>query len=132
MDKQSQKGTKNPRFEVAHKGRENYKNKLKESILNDANRGSRDASNASNEITSTTSNASNETTSATNTVTTPATSTNSTATTISSDTYVYGVGILAVLAIEVCVFLAYNTSQAANKEQANEKQDQPPELRHIL
>ena len=110
MDKQSQKGTKNPkRFEAARKGRENYMNKLKESILNDANKGSGDASNASNEITSTTSNASNKTTSATNTVTTPATSNNSTATTISSDTYVYGVGILAVLAIDVCVFLAYNT-----------------------
>ena len=109
MDNQSQKGTKNPRFEVAHKGRENYMNKLKESILNDANKGSGDASNASNEITSTTSNASNKTTSTTNTVTTPATSNNSTATTISSDTYVYGVGILAVLAIDVCVFLAYNT-----------------------
>ena len=28
----------------------------------------------------------------------------------SNDTYVYGVGILAVLAIGVCVFFAYNTS----------------------
>ena len=37
----------------------------------------------------------------------------------SNDTYVYGVGIIAVLAIGVCVFFAYNTSQA--KKQANEK-----------
>ena len=35
----------------------------------------------------------------------------------SNDTYVYGVGIIAVLAIGVCVFFAYNTSQA--KKQAN-------------
>ena len=48
----------------------------------------------------------------------------------SNDTYVYGVGILAVLAIGVCVFFAYNTSE--NKKQANEKQDQPPKRRHML
>ena len=39
----------------------------------------------------------------------------------SNDTYVYGVGILAVLAIGVCVFFAYNTFWAKNKKQANEK-----------
>ena len=39
----------------------------------------------------------------------------------SNDTYVYGVGILAVLAIGVCVFFAYNTFLAKNKKQANEK-----------
>ena len=51
----------------------------------------------------------------------------------SNDTYVYGVGILAVLAIGVCVFFAYNTtSQAKNKKQANEKKDQPPKRRHML
>ena len=33
----------------------------------------------------------------------------------SNDTYVYGVGILAVLAIGVCVFFAYNTFQPKNK-----------------
>ena len=33
----------------------------------------------------------------------------------SNGAYVYGVGILAVLAIGVCVFFAYKTSQAANK-----------------
>ena len=36
----------------------------------------------------------------------------------SNDTYVYGVGILAVLAIGVCAFFAYNTFP---KKQANEK-----------
>ena len=40
-------------------------------------------------------------------------------TTISNDTCVYGVGLLAVLAIGVCVFFTYNTSQAKNKKQAS-------------
>ena len=71
-------------------------NKLKESILNDARKGSGDTTNASN-----------ETTSATNTAATPATSTNNTTTTTrSNDTYVYGVLMLAVLAISVCLFFA--------------------------
>ena len=120
MDKASQKVTKDPkRVEAAYKGRENYINKLKESILNDAKKGD-------------TSNASNETTSAINTATTPATNTANTATRRSSDAYIYGVATLAVLAIGVCVFFAYNTSQAANKKQVNEKQDQPPKRRHML
>ena len=33
-----------------------------------------------------------------------------------NDTYFYGVGILAVLANGVCVFFAYNSSQAKNKK----------------
>ena len=48
----------------------------------------------------------------------------------SNDSYVYGVGILAVDAIDVCVFFAYNTSQA--KKLVNEKQDQPPKRSHML
>ena len=48
------------------------------------------------------------------------------------DTYAYGVGILAVLAIGVCVFFAYNTFQPKNKKQANEKQNQPPKRRHVF
>ena len=112
MGKTSEKVTKDPkRVEAASKGREKYMNKLKGSILNDAKKGSRDTTNTSNETTSPTTNASNETTG-------PA---NNTTTIRSSDTSVYGVGILAVLAIGVCVFLAYNTSQAKNKKQANEK-----------
>ena len=73
-----------------------------------------------NDVKKDTSNVSHETTSATNTVITPTTSTSNPAT---SDTYIYGVGILAVLAIGICIFFAYNTSQAANKKQVNEKQD---------
>ena len=38
-----------------------------------------------------------------------------------NDTYVYGVVILAVLAIGVCVFFVYNTFQLNNKKQAIEK-----------
>ena len=44
--------------------------------------------------------------------------------------YVYGVGMLAVLAIGVCVFFAYNTFQP--KKLLNEKQDQPPKQHHML
>ena len=99
MDKTSQKVTKDPkRVEAARKSRENYMNKLKENILNDARKGDEDTSNASN-----------ETTCATNTATAPPTSTTSTTTTTrSSDTYVYGLGILAALAIIVSVFFTYN------------------------
>ena len=123
MDKTPEKvrRDKDPkRVVAAHKGREKYMNKLNKSILNDVKKGSGDTTNASNEATSATNNASNETTSVTNT-----------ATTRSNDTYVYGVGIFAVLVIGACVFFAYNTSQA--KKQANEeKQDQPPKQRPML
>ena len=47
-------------------------------------------------------------------------------TTRSNDTYVYGVDILDVLAIGVCVFFAYTASQAKNKKTVNEKQHQLP------
>ena len=50
----------------------------------------------------------------------------------SNDTYVYGVGILAVLAIGVCVFFIYNTFQPKNKKLVNEKQNQPAKRRHML
>ena len=33
-----------------------------------------------------------------------------------NDTYIYGVGILAVLVISVCVFFTYNTFQPKNKK----------------
>ena len=50
----------------------------------------------------------------------------------SNDTYVYGVGMLGVLAIGVCLFFAYNTFQSKNKKQVNEKKDQQPKRRHML
>ena len=54
----------------------------------------------------------------------------------SNDTYVYDVGILAILAIGVCVFFTYNTFP---KKQTNDclaaqheqKKDQPPKKRHM-
>ena len=106
-------------------------NKFKESILNDGKKGGRDTTNASNETTNANNeatNASNETTSATNIATYPTAG----STTRPNDTYVYGVGILAVLAIGVCVFFAYNTFQSKNKKLVNEKQDQTPKQRHML
>ena len=48
----------------------------------------------------------------------------------SSDTYIYGAGILAVLAIGACVFFAYNTFQP--KKLINEKKDQQPKRCHTL
>ena len=44
----------------------------------------------------------------------------------------YGVGILAVLVIGVCVIFAYNTFQSKNKKLVNEKQDQPPKRFHAF
>ena len=123
MDKTSKKVTKDPkRVDAARKGREKYMNKLKESILNDAKKGGGDTTNANNE----TANASNETTSATNIATTDANNNN---TTRSNATYVYGVDMLAALAIGVCVFFAYNSFP---KKLVNEKQHQPPKRRHRL
>ena len=43
----------------------------------------------------------------------------------SNDTYFYGVGILAVLAIGVCVLFGYNIFHP-KKTTNDEKQDQPP------
>ena len=94
--------------------------KMKESILNDAKKGSTDTKNSSNETTSSSKNSSTETTSVTNSTTTR-----------SSNTYVYGVGIVVVLSIGVSVFFAYNTF-SKNKKLINEKQDQLPKRRHML
>ena len=45
----------------------------------------------------------------------------------SNDTYIYGVGMLAVLAIGVYVFFSYSAF-SKNKKQANEKKYQPQRL----
>ena len=47
----------------------------------------------------------------------------------SNDTYVYGVGILAVLAISVCVFFA--CSQAKNKKKGNDRSTAQHEQKRI-
>ena len=95
-------------------------NKLKESLLNDIKKVRGDTTNGSNETTSATNNSSIETTSVTNTTTTRP-----------NDTYVYGIGIIAVLAIGVCVFFAYSTFPK-NKKLISEKKDQPSKRRHML
>ena len=48
----------------------------------------------------------------------------------SNDTYVYGVGMLAVIVIGVCVVFTYNTFQPKSKKLVNEKQ--PPKRRHMI
>ena len=47
----------------------------------------------------------------------------------SNDTYPYGVAILAVLAIGVCVFFPF---QGKNEKNVNKKQDQPPHRLHVF
>ena len=95
---------------------------MKENILNDAKKGCGDTTISSNETTdptiksgnettSPTTNLSNETTSSTDNSSNETTSVTNTTTTRSNDTYVYGDGIIAVLAIGVCVFFAYDTFQ---------------------
>ena len=114
MDKTSEKVTKDPKcVEAGCKDRKNFMNKLKEDISDNAKKGSGDTTNTSNETTCLTNNASNETTSPTNNTSNETISTNNTTTTRSNDNYIYGVGMLAVLAISVCVFF---TSQAKNKK----------------
>ena len=123
----SQKVTKDKdpkRVDPGRKGRENFMKKMKEDILNDVKKGGGDTTNSSNEITSPTKNPGNEPTSST--------TNSSNKTTRSNNTYIHGVGIVAVLAIGVCVFFAYNTFQPKNKKQANEKEDQRPKRRHML
>ena len=89
MDKTSQKVTKDKdpkRVDVGRKGRGSFMKNVKENILNDAKKGGGNTTNSSNETISIT----------------------NTAATRSNDTYVYGVGVLGVLAIAGCVFFTYN------------------------
>ena len=52
-------------------------------------------------------------------------------TVLANDTYVYGLGMLAVLAIGGCVFFAYNTFQP-KKLLLDVKKNQSPERGHML
>ena len=134
MDKTSQKLTKDKelkRVDAGRKGRENFMKKMKEDVLHDAKKGGGDITNSSNETTRPTTNASNETNSSTNNSSNETSSITNNATTRSNGTYVYGLGIVAVLAIGVCVFFAYSTFQNNNKKLINEKKDRPQRL-HIF
>ena len=119
MDKTSQKVTKDPkRQERGKKSHETYMKRLKEKILED------------NQLP-TPSPMDGPTPSASSSTGSPTPSTPS-HTTRSNDTYVYGVGMLAILVISICVFFAYNTFQPKNKKLVNGKQDQTPKRRHML
>ena len=107
MDKTSQKVTKNKdpkRVDSGRKGRENFMKKMKENILNDAKKGGGDTTNSSNDTTSPNNNSNDETTSATNNSSNETTSVTNTPAARPNNTYVYGVGVLSVFAIGVCVF----------------------------
>ena len=124
MGETSQKVTKDPkRPERGKKSYKTYMKKLKQKILED------------NQDKSTPSDSSSTGGSTSSTTSSTGDPTHSTPlyTTRSNDTYVYGVGILAVLAAGVCVFFAYNTFQAKIKKLVNDrpaaqheqKKDQP-------
>ena len=110
MDKTSEKVTKDPkRQERGKKSQETYLKRLKKEILEELSTSAGDpmlptSSPTGNSTPSTSYSTGNST---------PSTLSH---TTKSNDTYVYGVGILAILAIGVCVFFAYNTFQPKNKK----------------
>ena len=134
MYKTPEKVTKDPkRVEQGRKPlrKRTLHKKMKEDILKNVRKGSGDTTNSSNETISSTNNSSNETTSPNINSSNETTSVTNTATTRPNDTYVYGGGIIAVVAIGVCLFFAYNTFQPKKKKSIKEKQDQPPR-RHML
>ena len=109
MEKTSQEVTKDPkRQEQGKKSHTTYMKRLKEKILEEDNH--LPTSPPTDRPTPSTSSSTGNST--------PSTPSHAER---SNDTYVYGVGILAVLAIGVCVFFAYNTSQAENKRLINKK-----------
>ena len=115
MDKTPEKVTKDPkRQERGKKSQETYVKRLKEKILEDNQVPTPSPTDRS---TPSTPSSTPPTSSSTGD---PTPSTPSHVTKL-NDTYVYGVGILAVLAIGVCVFFVYNTFQPKNKKQAIEK-----------
>ena len=119
MDKTSEKVTKDPkRQERGKKSHKTYMKRLKEKLLED------------NQLP--TPFPTDRTTPSTSSSTGDFTPSAPSHTTKPNDTYVYGVGMLAVFAIGVCVFFTYNGSQAKNKKTVNEKQDQPPKRRNML
>ena len=119
MDKTSEKVTKDPkRQERGKKSHKTYMKRLKEKLLEDNQLPTPFPTDRTTPSTS--SSMGDFTPSAPSHTTKP------------NDTYVYGVGMLAVFAIGVCVFFTYNGSQAKNKKTVNEKQDQPPKRRNML
>ena len=108
MEKTPEKVTKDPkRQERSKKSHEAYMKRLKEKILEDNQLPTPSPADRS---TPSTPSSTPPTSSSTGD---PTSSTPSHATKL-NDTYVYGIGILAVLAIGVCVFFVYNTFQPKN------------------
>ena len=112
-DKTSEKVKKDPkRQERGKKAYETHMKKLKKQILKDNQLLTPSPTNRPTP--------SNSSSTGNSTPSTPSSTGNSTLftpshTTRPNDTYVYGVGILAVVAIGVCIFFACNTFQPRNK-----------------
>ena len=123
MDKTSEKVTKDPkRQQRGKKSHETYMKRLKEKILED----NQLPTTSPMDRSTPSSPSSTPLTSSFKRDPTPSTPSHSTR---SNDTYVYGVGILAVLAIGVCVFFIF---QAKNKKIINKKQNQPLQRVHAF
>ena len=122
MDKTSQKVVTNDpkRQEQGKKSHETYMKRLKEKILDD---NQLSTPSPMDRPTSSTPSSTRSTPSSTGDPT-PSTSSHAAR---SNDQ-----GILAVLAIGVCIFFVYKTSQAKNKKQDNKKQDLPLKRRDML
>ena len=119
MDKTSEKVTKYlERQERGKKSHETYMKRLKEKILEDNQRPTPSLTDSSTPLTP----SSTPPTSSSTGDSMPSTPSH---TIRSNDTYVYGVGILVVLAIGVCRFFAYNIFPR-NIKPVNEKQSQQP------
>ena len=117
MGKTSEKVKKDPRrVEQSKRSYERRMKRLKEQILEEHQPPTPSISSSTSNPTSSTSSSTCDPTSS--------------HATRSNDTYVNSVGILAILAIGVCVFFAHNSFQP--KKLVNEKQDQPPKLRHMF
>ena len=104
------------RQERSKKSYETYIKRLKEKILKDNQLSTSSPTHRPTSSTSSSTDNSTPSTSSSTDRSTPSTPSSldnsmpstSSSTTRSSDTYIYGVGILAVLAVGVCVFFAYN------------------------
>ena len=106
MDKTSEKVTKDPkRQEQGKKSHETYMKRLKEKILEDNQLPI--PSPMDRPTASTSSSTGDPMLSTPSHITRP------------NGTYVYGVGIIAVVAIGVCVYFAYNTFQPKNSSMKN-------------
>ena len=130
MNKTSQKVAKDPKkVEQGKRSYETRMKRLKGQILEEHQP---PTSSSARDLTPSTSSSTWDPTPSTSSSTCDLTLSTSSHATRSNDTYVYDVYMLAVLAIGVCVFFAYNTSQAKNKKLVNEKKDQPPKRCHML